>query len=1102
MLQRANPYASSGGRAVRAARSERAQRLEVRPFLAALSQGHDNKWEREVAQTPLEEIEQQRRDASAAGNELLVLSLMEKALSLRAQSYGMRSPEISAFVEELVTMINTVAMARFALGDYELSQRLLKKADTLTDMKAIQDRSSRLQLRAVTLNNLGCFHRRRGKLHAALKFLEKALRIEQSLEELEDPASTHLNLCATLSELGRHEIAVQHAESALFHLLHKLDKEPDFDVAGLADDDADTGSVLAVAYYNLGVEQDFLGVTEPGLHSLSNATSLAHRFWGADHATSKAMLQRQGAVQAKVDAARVHEVEAKEAPQGTTQTFSGQRPASGGLTARAYGSSTGRGGKQRAKGSRPRPKRELRQQQERVDPNDLPFAERLLYSDQGEYLHTTQPTAAVGLTEAELKIVRAYKELQTVTAPGYYRQGGAGYTAEFEPADEIESATVDFGNTDFGDSGTLPKIDLNSSGSLLPSPLSRAIAVPSVVSQKLPEAPGASEPAVSPPSAPAVVHVAQPPAQPKADGAPRGGRGGRVIFGDEQAATQAVPPAETFSEPPPEPISEVIDESIRKSPAAADASAHSVPEDSFDDVESFAPMEHNTSPREGADDEWGDQEYEDLRAKLKLKRDELKARMESLEKRATDRKAEFARMENDPAALNASLKSTNADELTEAYTKLDTEDGAAQKIQAIQRGNKGRAKAEELATVREKERAEAAAKEQAAMEKLAAVQAEERAAAVAAEAKRSASEEALRQRHAEEKAQLEADAEAVARTVAEAEAAAAAAAANAEERRLMLEAADAVDKVAAKEEAQAELAAKQEAAAAEAAARRTEAAIAAQAAEAAQNYAAANQSLNQSTLSSIYDEEDIHFVPAVDVKPFAVSAKFNVTSDRMALPNAHETANIELMLEELENPDVNDLDERDPAAREFTAEQSDAQQALNKRIQSIEDTIARLQGKLSTTATMSAESEEGTRLGEILKSGPAVVSEESTAPLNAVKTAAEIATTPTTAADTSLQAEIDAAPLLSSSIQTPTPDPLSPEAEPEPEPEAPQSPGAVLEPVDSTVLVELADKVQTEDAAAVKIQAVIRGSSARKEPEEVVASPTAPGQGGAPAPSS
>ena len=80
--------------------------------------------------------------------------------------------------------------------DFGMVLELLKKAEILTE----RDEAGR----AVTYNNLACYYRRQGKLHAALSYLQKALRIESRLQHVYNPADTHLNMCAVLSQLGRH----------------------------------------------------------------------------------------------------------------------------------------------------------------------------------------------------------------------------------------------------------------------------------------------------------------------------------------------------------------------------------------------------------------------------------------------------------------------------------------------------------------------------------------------------------------------------------------------------------------------------------------------------------------------------------------------------------------------------------------------------------------------------------------------------------------------------------------------------------------------------------------------------------------------------------
>ena len=123
----------------------------------------------------------------------------------------------------------------------------------------ISDKKVRSKLRAVTFNNFGCFYKRRGKLHAALQYLAKALKIELTCQEVDNPAGTHLNLCATLSQLGRHGPALEHAQCALELLQAAADAKGPSNGAGGATDDS---SILAIAWHNMAVEQEHLNQYE------------------------------------------------------------------------------------------------------------------------------------------------------------------------------------------------------------------------------------------------------------------------------------------------------------------------------------------------------------------------------------------------------------------------------------------------------------------------------------------------------------------------------------------------------------------------------------------------------------------------------------------------------------------------------------------------------------------------------------------------------------------------------------------------------------------------------------------------------------------------
>jgi hypothetical protein len=44
-----------------------------------------------------------------------------------------------------------------------------------------------------------------------LVYLEKSLDIESQMDDMSFKADTHLNICAVLSSMGRHDVAMHHA---------------------------------------------------------------------------------------------------------------------------------------------------------------------------------------------------------------------------------------------------------------------------------------------------------------------------------------------------------------------------------------------------------------------------------------------------------------------------------------------------------------------------------------------------------------------------------------------------------------------------------------------------------------------------------------------------------------------------------------------------------------------------------------------------------------------------------------------------------------------------------------------------------------------------
>ncbi|KAJ8544552.1 hypothetical protein ON010_g11715 [Phytophthora cinnamomi] len=199
------------------------------------------------------------------------LECMEKGLVLRQHFFGADSDEVWTSCRTVGEMCNLLAMTYLQQEEFRVVLELLKKAEILTERHPAG--------RAVTLNNLACYYRRQGNLHKALTYLNEALKIESRLDNLPNKADTHLNMCAVLSQLGKHQSALGHAQSALIFLHEELH-------LGRAVDPSvklDRVAVLGIAYHNVGVEQEFLKCWDLSLQSYKKGMEITSTYLGESH---------------------------------------------------------------------------------------------------------------------------------------------------------------------------------------------------------------------------------------------------------------------------------------------------------------------------------------------------------------------------------------------------------------------------------------------------------------------------------------------------------------------------------------------------------------------------------------------------------------------------------------------------------------------------------------------------------------------------------------------------------------------------------------------------------------------------------------------------
>lgn len=178
-------------------------------------------------------------------------------------------------LQQTVLTCNKDGMNFLRSGQFKQAFEQLKYAEALLTAKETEEEPTNLM--AVTCNNLGCYYKKANKLHAALSYLRKALKIEVSLQTDDvTVAGTHLNICAILSKLDKHEKALQHAQCALELITNRVTSSGDAA-------SQDEFSVLSIAYHNVAVERDFLHQFDEAAAAYQQGHEVAKKWLGEQH---------------------------------------------------------------------------------------------------------------------------------------------------------------------------------------------------------------------------------------------------------------------------------------------------------------------------------------------------------------------------------------------------------------------------------------------------------------------------------------------------------------------------------------------------------------------------------------------------------------------------------------------------------------------------------------------------------------------------------------------------------------------------------------------------------------------------------------------------
>ncbi|KAL4494963.1 hypothetical protein ABPG72_015663 [Tetrahymena utriculariae] len=213
------------------------------------------------------------------------------------------------YIEKSILLKNQQAMKNLNKGNKQEAIALLKEAESqLFDEHNKDKNNTRInRLIGITLNNLGCYFQKDEKPQVALKYLQKALEIETiSQNDFSTLSGTHLNICAILSSLGKHQDAIKHAKAALYFvqkakqeilqdqetqenfnsqnestiLLQKLKTQVVDLAVSLQKSSYNIYTTEIISYYNLGIECQYLRDYKKSLNMLKAGYNIAYNQLG------------------------------------------------------------------------------------------------------------------------------------------------------------------------------------------------------------------------------------------------------------------------------------------------------------------------------------------------------------------------------------------------------------------------------------------------------------------------------------------------------------------------------------------------------------------------------------------------------------------------------------------------------------------------------------------------------------------------------------------------------------------------------------------------------------------------------------------------------
>jgi tetratricopeptide (TPR) repeat protein len=174
-------------------------------------------------------------------------------LSLHKDFYGVKSTSYTSFLKGLAKQVFEGAVRCLEVNEGTQALTALKLLEEmLVSQKHIEPYITEV---CELYNQLACSYKRQDKLVLTKSYLDKALRLSRDYSQAPiDRASLHLNMCAVLSCLHKHDEAARFGARAVQYAQEELVNLKMVGEAG----STQKVTLLAVAYHNLAVEEEHL----------------------------------------------------------------------------------------------------------------------------------------------------------------------------------------------------------------------------------------------------------------------------------------------------------------------------------------------------------------------------------------------------------------------------------------------------------------------------------------------------------------------------------------------------------------------------------------------------------------------------------------------------------------------------------------------------------------------------------------------------------------------------------------------------------------------------------------------------------------------------